>query len=53
MKNLNPIIKNYMQEKQIRLVIDKKNLILADEKLNIKKDKIKLLNNKLKTIKLN
>ncbi len=53
LKNLNPIIKNYMQEKQIRLVIDKKNLILADEKLNITEDIIKLLNNKLKTIKLN
>ena len=53
LKNLNPIIKNYMQEKQIRLVIDKKNLILADEKLNITGDIIKILNNKLKTIKLN
>ena len=36
-----------MQEKQIRLVIDK-NLILADEKLNITEDIIKLLNNKLR-----
>ena len=42
-----------MQEKGIRLVIDKKNLILADEKLDITKDIIKLLNDKLKEIKLN
>ena len=38
-----------MQEKGIRLVIDKKNLILADEKLDITKDIIKLLNDKLCT----
>ena len=53
LKNLNPIIKEYMQEKQIRFVVDKKNIILADEKLNITDDIIKLLNSKLKTIKLN
>ena len=53
LKNLNPIIKTYMKEKNIRFVIDKKNLILADEKLNITEDIIKLLNNKLKKISLN
>ena len=53
LKNLNPIIKEYMQEKQIRVVIHKKNIILADEKLNITDDIIKLLNNKLKSINLN
>ena len=53
LKNLNPIIKQYMQEKQIRLVVDKKNIILADEKLDITDDILKLLNNKLQSIKLN
>ena len=52
LKNLNPIIKQYMQEKKIRLVVDKKNIILADEKLDITNDILKLLNNKLKSIKL-
>ena len=28
LKNLNPIIKEYMQEKKIRMVVDKKNLII-------------------------
>jgi Skp family chaperone for outer membrane proteins len=42
-----------MQEKKIRLVIDKKNIILADEKLDITKEIIKILNNKLQSIKLN
>ena len=46
-------MKNYMQEKQIRMVLDKKNIILADEKLDITEDIIKLLNKKIKNIKLN
>ena len=53
LKNLNPIIENYMQEKKIRLVVDKKNIILADEKLDITKDIMQALNAKLKSIKLN
>ena len=53
LKNLNPIIKEYMVEKQIRMVIDKKNLILGDENLDITKEIISRLNGKLKSIKLN
>ena len=53
LKNLNPILSNYMKEKKIRLVLDKKSILLADENLNITQDIIKLLNQKLKTIKLN
>jgi outer membrane protein len=53
LKNLNPIIKDYMKEKKIRYVMDKKSLILADENLDITQDIINILNDKLKTIKLN
>ena len=53
LKNLNPIIKEYMKEKKIRMVVDKKSLLLADENLNITKDIILLLNKKLKSIKIN
>ncbi len=53
LKNLNPVIKEYMQEKKIRFVMDKKSLILADENLDITNDIIKLLNARLKSIKLN
>lgn len=49
---LNPLIKQYMAEKQIRMVIDKKNLILADERLDITSDIMKLLNAKIKSVKL-
>ena len=51
LKNLNPIIKEYMQEKQIRMVLNKKDLILADEKLNITNDIMKLVNTKIKSVK--
>ena len=53
LKNLNPIIREYMQEKKIRMVIDKKNLLLADENLDITKEIMGKLNQKLKSIKLN
>jgi len=53
LKNLNPIIAEYMEEKKIRMVIDKKSMLLADESLDITEDIIKILNTKLKSIKLN
>ena len=53
LKNLNPIMKDYMKEKNIRLVIDKKQVLLGDDKLDITKDIISLLNSKLKSINLN
>ena len=42
-----------MKEKNIRIVLDKKSILLADENLNITQDIVKRLNNKLKSIKLN
>ncbi len=53
LKNLNPLLSNYMKEKNIKMVIDKKNLVLADSNLDITKDVIALLNQKIKTLKLN
>ena len=38
-----------MKEKKIRMVIDKKSLLLADERLNITDDIMKILNEKLKS----
>ena len=52
LKSLNPIIKEYMEEK-IRMVVDKKSLLLADENLDITNDIISILNKKLKSLKLN
>ena len=53
LKSLNPIIKEYMEEKKIRMVVDKKSLLLADENLDITDEIISILNKKLKSIKLN
>ena len=53
LKNLNPIMKQYMSEKKIRMVIDKKQVLLGDDSLDITKDIIAILNNKLKSINLN
>tara|TARA_B100001250_G_scaffold326502_1_gene290486 strand:- start:1 stop:525 length:525 start_codon:yes stop_codon:yes gene_type:complete len=53
LKTLNPIIKKYMKEKNIRMVLDKKNMLLADDSLDITQDVVKILNSKLKSIKLN
>ena len=52
LKTLNPIIKNYMKENTIRLVLEKKSILLADENLDITEDILKILNQKLKSIKL-
>ena len=41
-----------MKDKNIKMVIDKKSLLLADESLNITKDIMTLLNDKLKSINL-
>ena len=49
---LNPIVKNYMS-KNIKIVLDKKNILLGDENLDITKDVMSLLNKKLKSINLN
>lgn len=53
LKNLNPIVRTYMIEKKIRIVIDKKYVLLGDDNLDITNDIIDLLNKKLKTINLN
>ena len=53
LKNLNPIIQEYMKEKNIRMVLDKKSMLLADESLDITQEIIKRLNDKIKSIKLN
>ena len=52
LKTLNPIIKDYMQEKKIRLVLDKKSILLADQNLEITSKIIEILNKELKSIKL-
>ena len=53
LKNLNPIMSDYMKENKIRMIVDKKSILLADENLNLTEEIIEKLNKKLKSIKLN
>ena len=49
---LNPIVKNYMSENKINIVLDKKSILLGNEEFDITKDIMILLNKKLKSISL-
>jgi len=53
LKEINPILKNYMVEKNIRIVIDKKSVLLGDDTLDITSKVLELLNQKLKNINFN
>jgi outer membrane protein len=53
LKTLNPIIKEHMASKNIKIIIAKKNLVMADESLDLTKVIVDLLNKKLKSINLN
>ena len=52
LKNLNPLIEEYMKEKNFRMVVDKKSLLLADQNLDITKDIMDRLNKKLKSLNI-
>ena len=42
--NLNLVLRKYMQENSINLIIDKKNVIMANNKNDISKEILKLMN---------
>ena len=44
MKIITPIVKQYMEENKIGIVIDKKNIFIANSDQDITNDIIKLLN---------
>ena len=50
LKTLNPLLEQYMKEKNIKMVIDKKNLVVASNELDLTKEIIKLLNAKIKSL---
>ena len=53
LENLNPILNDYMTKNNIKIILDKKNLIRADNSLDITKQIVELLNKKIKSIKIN
>ena len=53
LKKLNPILGKYMEEKNIAVVIDKKNVLMGNKKFELTSEIINLLNKELKSINLN
>ena len=53
LKNLNPILGKYMEENNITVVIDKKNVLMGNKKYEITSQIIQILNKELKSININ
>jgi outer membrane protein len=53
LKKINPIVKKYMEDNKIRLVLEKKAVVLGDTSLEITDQIIEILNKELPSIKLN
>ena len=53
LKKINPIIKKYMAENKIELVIEKKSVILGNSNLEITNQIIAILDKELPSVKLN
>ena len=52
-KAINPILEKYMNDNNVMMIINEKNLVLADSKRDLTKTVTDLLNKELKSIKLN
>ena len=48
LKLINPIVQEYMKEKSIDMIIDKKNIFMAKSKNDITADILKIINTKIK-----
>ena len=53
LKNLNPILKKYMEDNNIRLIVEKQSVVLGDTTLEISDKIIEILNKQLSSININ
>ena len=53
LKAINPIIKQYMEENNIRIVLDKQSVLMGDKTLEITEQVITILNKEVSKLKLN
>ena len=53
LKTLSPILTEFSKNNNISIIIDKKNIIIGKTELNITKEILVLLDEKIKKIKLN
>ena len=49
-EKLNPILKSYMEKNNIRLVLDKKEVVIGDSKLEITQQILDLFNKEVKSL---
>ena len=49
---INPIIEKYMNDNSIHILIDKKNVFIANKDYDITNNLIELINNQIKTIEI-
>ncbi len=47
-KKITPIIENYVKEKNIDIVLDRKNILIANKKIDITQEIIKIIDSKIK-----
>ena len=52
LKTLNPILANYMEKNNVKIVLDKSNILLGDKNLEITSIIMDELNKKLKSVKI-
>ena len=53
LKAINPIVKKYMEDNKIRLIVSKQSVVLGDENLEITNQIIAILNKELPSVKIN
>ena len=53
LKSVNPIIKKYMEDNKIRLILDKKTVVLGDTKLEVTDQIIAIINKEITSLKTN
>jgi len=53
LKAVNPIVKKYMEDNNIRIVLDKQSVLMGDSSLEITSQIITILNKELSSLKIN
>ena len=53
LKAINPILKKYMTDNNVRMIVDKKIVLMGDSNLEITDQIISILNKELSSIKIN
>jgi Skp family chaperone for outer membrane proteins len=53
LKAVNPIVKKYMEDNNIRIILEKKGVVMGDTSLEVTEQVITILNKELPSVKIN